>query len=48
MVQDLDDDLLEVRDREAIEHFWENPRNVMRLIDLVFMMESPDREKTPS
>ena len=48
MVQDFDDDLLEVRDREILEHFWENPDNVMRLVDLIFLMEDPDREVIPS
>lgn len=46
MVQDIDDDLLEVRER--LDKFWENPDNVMRLVDLIFLMEDPDKEVTPS
>jgi hypothetical protein len=47
MVQDLDDDLLEV-DREKVEHFWEDPENVMHLVDLIFLMEDPNKEIVPS
>ena len=47
MVQDLDDDLLEV-ERERIDRFWEDPDNVMHLVDLIFLMEDPDREIIPS
>lgn len=47
MVQDLDDDLLEVAE-ERLEHFWEDPQNVMHLVDLIFLMEDPDREIIPS
>lgn len=30
------------------DHFWENPRNIMNLIDLLFLYEDPDKEKTVS
>lgn len=33
---------------EEVEKFWENPDNVMRLVDLIFLMEDPDREVIPS
>jgi hypothetical protein len=47
MVQDLDDDLSQV-DREKVEHFWEDPENVMHLVDLIFLMEDPNKEIVPS
>lgn len=47
MVQDLDADLLEV-EKEKLEHFWEDPENVMHLVDLIFLMEDPNKEIVPS
>ena len=47
MVQDFDAHLPQMTEEE-VEKFWENPDNVMRLVDLIFLMEDPDREDIPS
>lgn len=26
------------------EHFWDDPQNIMYLIDLIFLSEDPDKE----
>lgn len=40
MVQDSDGNGHDVMtDQEKVERFWENPENIMRLVDLLFLFE---------
>lgn len=39
----MDKNELQVPIQET-EHFWEDPQNIMNLIDLIFLFENPDRK----
>lgn len=34
-----DADLIRDEDRERVDRFWDNPQNIMNLIDLIFLNE---------
>lgn len=39
----MTDDLIRETDR-----FWDDPKKIMNLIDLIFLMDDPDKKQIPS
>lgn len=55
MVQGLDGDGSEMKEQQVsgdliqeTERFWENPKNILNLIDLIFLWDDEDRKNIPS